>query len=103
MEDQLWNQFITSEQDLLSKKVLQLEVALDIQSQRLVKKILRPVDEADAYFDKANIDKAQLIDKLAAILDEYTKIEQMLKWIGGYLKFIPMYQQTSENIGIALE
>ena len=79
MEDQLWNQFITSEQDLLSKKVLQLEVALDIQSQRLVKKILRPVDEADAYFYKANIDKAQLIDKLAAILDEYTKIEQMLK------------------------
>ena len=79
MEDQLWNQFITSEQDLLSKKVLQLEVALDIQSQRLVKKILRPVDEADAYFDKANIDKAQLIDKLAATLDEYTKIGLMRK------------------------
>ena len=36
-------------------------------------------DEADAYFDKANIDKAQLIDKLAATLDEYTKIELMLK------------------------
>ena len=79
MEDQLWNQFITSEQDLLSKKVLQLEVASDIQSQRLVQKILRPVDEADAYFDKANIDKAQLIDKLAVTLDEYTIIEQMLK------------------------
>ena len=78
MEDQLWNQFITSEQDPLSKRVLQLEVALDIQSQRLVKKILRPVDEADTYFGKANIDKSQLIDKLEAILEEYCKIEQML-------------------------
>ena len=78
MDDQLWNQFITSEQDPLSKRVLQLEVALDIQSQRLVKKILRPVDEADTYFGKANIDKSQLIDKLEAILEEYCKIEQML-------------------------
>ena len=95
MEDQLWNQFITSEQEPLSKRVLLLKVALDIQSQRLVKKILRPVDGADVYFDKANIDKAQLIYKLAATLDEYTKIEQMLKWIGGYIELIPMHQQTS--------
>ena len=62
MEDQLWNQFITSEQEPLSKRVLLLKVALDIQSQRLVKKILRPVDEADVYFDKANIDKCKIHD-----------------------------------------
>lgn len=78
MEDQLWNQFITSEQDLLSKRVLQLEVALDIQSQRLVKKILRPVDEADSFFDKANSDKSQLIEKLSFILNEYEKIEKII-------------------------
>ena len=78
MEDQLWNQFITSEQDPLSKRVLQLEVALDIQSQRLVKKILRPVDEADSFFDKANSDKSQLIEKLSFILNEYEKIEKII-------------------------
>ena len=78
IEDQLLNQFITSEQDPLSKRVLQLEVALDIQSQRLVKKILRPVDEADSFFDKANSDKSQLIEKLSVILNEYENIEKII-------------------------
>ena len=78
MEDQLWNQFITSEQDPLSKRVLQLEVALDIQSQRLVKKILRPVEDADSFFDKSNTDKSQLIEKLSVIINEYEKIEKII-------------------------